>query len=183
MGTVLCFLIDEMADFELTFVSHLLAFNGKKTITTIAYEKETVTSRAGIAYSPHLTVQDALALPDIQGLIIPGGWKYEHRDEMGRLIQKVYHGNGVLGAICAGTKYLAKEGILTGHAYTTTSSIEPPFPADTFIKKTVVRDKNVITALNNAFVDFAIEICDWFHLFGTPHEKAMVTKYYKGMTV
>lgn len=46
-----------------------------------------------------------------------------------------------------------------------------PFPRENFILERVVRDRNIITAQGIAFIDLAIEICDWFNLFENKEEK------------
>ena len=165
MGKVLGFILDNFADFELTFVCHLMAFNGGKEVITIAYEKMPITSKGGIKYQPHFTVREAADLEDVEALILPGGWDYEQRTELTHLIQNLHRDKKLLGAICAGTKYLARAGIFEDHSYTTPERVEDPFPGRTFVQRKVVRDGHVITAVANAFVDFAIETCDWFNLF------------------
>jgi transcriptional regulator GlxA family with amidase domain len=81
----------------------------------------------------------------------------------------------------SGNIHLARAGVLEDHRYTTPEKIQAPFPSHTYVKRTIVRDRHVVTAVAGAFVDFAIEICDWFHLFKSSQEKAMVSNYYKGM--
>ena len=44
-----------------------------------------------------------------------------------------------------------------------------------------MRDKNVITAQGTAFIDFAIEICDWFNLFENQEDKDNFEKEIKGL--
>ena len=51
---------------------------------------------------------------------------------------------------------------------------------ENFLEKRVVRDRNIITAQGIAFVDFAIEICDWFNLFENQKEKESFVKSIKG---
>lgn len=55
-----------------------------------------------------------------------------------------------------------------------------PFPRDTYINKNVVRDNNIITAVGNAFVDFSIEILDYFGRFKDEKEKRTYSSHYKG---
>ena len=45
----------------------------------------------------------------------------------------------------------------------------------------MVRDGNIITAQGIAFIDFAIEICDWFNLFESQGEKESFSKSIKGL--
>lgn len=56
-----------------------------------------------------------------------------------------------------------------------------PFPRENFISERVVRDSNIITAQGAAFVDFAIEICDWFNLFEDQEDRNNFSKNIKGL--
>lgn len=187
MGKIICFIYDRMADFEVTFANTLLAQNTKDEIITASYDKKTVKGASGMTYLPDTSVEEALNFQDINALIIPGGWNDEQREELTKLINKLHGEKKLLGAICAGPQYLARAGVLKGYSYTTTLSekafdekgISDPFPRESFLVKNVVRDRNIITAVGNAFVDFAVEICDWFNLFESPEEKETFLGSYK----
>lgn len=56
---------------------------------------------------------------------------------------------------------------------------EDPFPRENYISKRVFRDENVITAQGIAFIDFTVEICDWFGLFKDNNEK---NEFHKNIT-
>lgn len=56
-----------------------------------------------------------------------------------------------------------------------------PFPRENFILERVVRDGNIIIAQGIAFIDFAIEICDWFNLFENKEEKDNFSREIKGI--
>lgn len=98
----------------------------------------------------------------------------------------------LLEAICAGPRFLAKTGILDNVKYTT-SIVEwteaheqqfresDPFPRHNFVLDRVIRDGNIITAQSNAFVDFAIEVCDWFGAFDGEEDKNGFAKTIKGV--
>lgn len=58
---------------------------------------------------------------------------------------------------------------------------EDPFPRENFIQERVVRDGNIITAQGTAFIDFAIEICDWFNLFENKDDRDNFAKNIKGL--
>ncbi len=186
MGKIVCFIYNEMADFEMTLATHILGMSGKE-IVLVAYEKEVITSKPGVTYFPKLTVQEALLLDDVEGLIIPGGWVRELKQELKELICRLDADKKLIAAICAGPEYLAKAGILEAHKYTTTLTeeylqqigAEDVFPRSSYVKENVVRDGNLITAVGNAFVDFAIEVVDWFGLFKNEEQKEGYRKNYK----
>ncbi|KOF57795.1 MULTISPECIES: DJ-1/PfpI family protein [Clostridium] len=189
MGKVLCFIYEGMTDFEMTFACHLLKLFGEKELFTIAYDKESVSGTSGIKYLPDFTVNEVLNFNDVEALIIPGGWSSGDRKEIFTLIKKLHSEEKLLCAICAGPIYLAKAGILKGYSYTTTLEREnlknlgemyDPFPRETYVDKGVIRDRNIITAKGNSFVDFGVEIFDAMNLFADDGEKIQCAKHYKG---
>lgn len=190
MGKILVFIYDEMADFEITFVTHLLGADLGKEIVTIGYEDKLIRSKSGIVYKPIKLVKDVLK-EDAEGLIIPGGWNGEIRPELIELIQNLNEKGKLLGAICAGPRFLAKAGVLDSVKYTTSivSWTEShaqqfmesdPFPRHNFILDRVIRDRNIITAQGTAFIDFAIEVADWFGAFDGEEDKNEFAKIIKG---
>jgi len=188
MAKVLCFIYEGMVDFEMTLACHLV----DKKIVPIAYETKVIKSKSGMCYYPMCTIKEALKYADIDGLIIPGGYNDEQRDELTELINKLNSQAKLLAAICAGPQYLARAGVLKGKKYTTTLTedklneyfpmvSEDPFPRDTYVNENVVRDANIITAVGNAFVDFSIEILDYFGNFKDEEEKRECANHYKGL--
>lgn len=192
MGKILVFIFDEMTDYEITFITHLLGADAGKEIITIAYDDKVIKGRSGFLYKPLRLVRDVLD-ENVEGLILCGGLYGDTREELIQLINKLNLEGKLLAAICgAGTVFLAKAGILNNVKYTTPivewtqKNIEyfgekDPFPRENFISKRVVRDGNVITAQGIAHIDFAIEICDWFNLFKNQEEKDNFTKKIKGL--
>lgn len=187
MSKVLCFIYEKMADFEMTFACHLLSYYGEKEVITIAYDMNAVKGSSGIDYHPNNTVKEALDFEDIEALIIPGGWDMIFQSEIFELIQKLDKEKKLICAICAGPRYLALAGILEGRNYTTTlnpeyfdeSGEEDPFPRQTFINNDVVRDEHIITAKGNAFIDFGIEIVDYYNLFENDEQKEQYARHFK----
>lgn len=191
MGKILVFIYDNMADFEMTLITYILGTDAKKEIITIAIEDRIVKSLSGLEYKPKKLVSEVLE-EDAEALIIPGGWYGEVEDVLITLIKNLYNEKKLLGAICAAPRFLAKAGILNEVKYTTSLSnwadserekfkdINDPFPRENFIAERVVKDKNVITAVGIAFIDFTIEICDWFNLFKNENEKMEFIKSIKG---
>lgn len=191
MGKILVFIFDGMTDYEITFISHLLGADAGKEIIPIAYEDKIIRSRSGFLYKPLKLVNEVLA-EDVDGLIITGGWYGETRPELIELINKLNSKGKLIGAICgAGTVFLAKVGVLNKVKYTSpivewtqkhmdVFGEKDPFPRENFVSERVVIDRNIITAQGIAFVDFAIEICDWFSLFESQEDKDEFSKNIKG---
>lgn len=188
MGKMLCFFFTDMADFEVTYALHVLALQGRKEIVTLAYEPGPVASKSGVLYQPHLTVAQARDLADVDGLLIPGGWNDEQRPELTELICRLAGEEKLLAAICRGPAFLARAGALAGKAYTTSFSpalaeqlgVPDPFDRANFRDADVVRDGNVVTAKGHAFMEFAIELCDYFGLFPSAEEKQQVLNMIRG---
>ena len=192
MDKILIFIFDGMTDYEITFISHLLCADAGKEIITIAYEDKMIKGNSGLIYKPSKLVSDVLN-EDVQGLIIPGGWYGDMKLELIELINNLNLKGKLLSGICgAGTVFLAKSGVLNNVKYTTPvvewskKHIEvfggkDPFPRENFTLERVVRDRNIITAQGIAFVDFAIEICDWFSLFDSKEDRNNFSNNIKGI--
>ncbi len=187
MRKILSYIYKDMADFEVTLALNLLGFSGEFEIILIAENKEVVKGKGGISYMPDKTVKEALELNDVDALIIPGGSNDEQSNELTELINKLDSQNKLLAAICRGPSYLARAGVLKTAKYTTTYSIdvvkklevEDPFNRENFVKENVVRDGHIITALGNAFVDFAMEILNFFDMFDDDEDKIECTAHWK----
>jgi putative intracellular protease/amidase len=192
MGKILVFIFDGMADYEIAFISHLLNTSADKEIITIAYEDKMIEGRTGFSFRPSELVADVLN-DDVEGLIITGGWYGETRPELIELINNLNSKGKLISAICgAGTIFLAKAGILHNVKYTTPAvkwtqkhievfGEKDPFPRENFVSDRVVRDGNIITAQGIAFIDFALEICDWFNMFESQEDRDNFSKSIKGL--
>ena len=193
MGKILLFIFDGMTDYQITFITHLLSADADKKIITIAYEDKIIKSRSGILYKPARLVADVLN-EEVEGLIICGGWYGDVRHELIQLIYNLNLERKLLAAICgSGTVFLAKAGVLNDVKYTTpivewtqkhidVFGEKDPFPRENFVLERVVRNENVITAQGIAFIDFAIEICDWFSLFENQEDRDNFVKDIKGLS-
>lgn len=175
MGKILVFMYNDMADFEITYATHLLGHELSKEIVPCAYDMDKVKSKGGMLFLPAVTVA-AAKVEDYEGFIIPGGWNPVVKDEMLDLINKFYDSGRLIAAICAGPRFLAKAGILNKVKYTTSIvewndmrrgqfNEEDPFPRENFVDTRVIRDGNVITSKGISFVDFSIEVADYFGMF------------------
>jgi len=179
MKKILCFVYDTFADFEITCICSGLAETENYEVIYIGYEKSTVKSISGLTVIPDQTVSEALELNDIEGIIIPGGVERILKPELEQLIEKLNNENKLIAAICAGPEFLAKMGLLNGIKYTT--SEEPklyeerneidPFPRENYVDTRIIRVDNILTAKGHAFIDFALEIWDWYDLYEYESER------------
>lgn len=181
MNDIYVFIYNDMADFEISLLVHMLGADCDKNIITLAYDRHPIRSKSGLVYIPERRIKDVVHR-DAKGLIIPGGWNGEIRPELIELIRNLDAKKRFLCAICAGPRFLAKAGVLEGISYTTSIAEwtpervenfkeEDPFPRETFLKERVVRDGHIITAIGMAFLDFAIEVCDALDLFTDEEER------------
>jgi putative intracellular protease/amidase len=188
MGKVLCFVYESMADFETTLACHMVASFADKEIISFGYEKAPVKAFSKIQYMPDMTIKEAMKLEEVDALIIPGGFERDCKDELKSLIQKLHNDKKLICAICAAPEFLAKAGVLENHSYTTTLGeayykelgAVDCFPRENYLEEMVVRHENVVTAKGRAFVDFGIEILDYFNVFEDAADKSMCAKSYKG---
>jgi putative intracellular protease/amidase len=173
MSKILCFVSEDMADFEVTLVLHRLKNTGRRDIVTAGYTLDPVTSESGVRYLPDVTLADAIQLEQIEALIIPGGAIRRQLSSLTDLICKLDREKKLLAAICNGPQYLGRAGILAHHKFTTSYSLakiaelgsDNPFPMQNYVDQRVVRDGHVITAKGLAFVDFAFEVFTYLHIF------------------
>lgn len=173
MSSVLCFVANDMADFEVTFAIHVLRSVGKRDIITVGKDLSPVISQAGFTYLPQRTLGQAVDLEDVEALILPGGPIRQQGDDLNRLILKLNSENKLLAAICFGPQHLGRAGILDNRRYTTSCSedtirslqVPDPFPRKNYVEARVVRDGNVITSKGGAFVDFAFAVFDYLGVY------------------
>lgn len=188
MGKVLCFLYQDMAEFEVTFLFHRLKTLGMKEIISIGYEREPVTSQSGFVFIPNFTVKEAFQFEDVEALIIPGGPITPSSTELTGLLQKLDREGKLLAAICNGPQFLGRAGILDHHQFTTSCSAEhirslgvtDPFPRGNYHNQRIVRDENVITATGRAFIDFSFAVFAWLNIFKTGEEMEELRKDIRG---
>jgi putative intracellular protease/amidase len=188
MAKVLCFVSDDMADFEVTLALQLLRNKSDREVVPVGYELSPVVSQAGFTHLPNQTLAQALDLPDIEALILPGGPIRPQRRELSELICKLDAEKKLLAAICFGPQYLGRAGVLDSHRFTTSCSestirslqVPDPYPRNNFVDQRVVIDENVITAKGGAFVDFAFAICEYLGVYtGRAEEKE---RFYREIT-
>ncbi len=173
MSKILCFVSDELADFEITLAFHKLKTIGNREIVTVGYDYSPVVSESGLTYLPDQTVTQALDLANVEGLIIPGGPIRPQEPELTRLIAKLDKEKKLLAAICNGPQYLGRAGVLDHHSFTTSYGLDKaealglanPFPRQNYVDERVVRDGHVITAKGRAFVDFAFALFDYLDIY------------------
>lgn len=191
MGKILCYIYEEMADFEISLLLHRLRNAGAREIISISETTAPVTAQSGLTYIPDKTIADimlteqdvisenSVLLADIEALIIPGGPIDNEQNAICPLARAVAEQGKLLAAICFAPQFLGRAGILDSYQYTTSCSeakiaqlgCEDPFNRENYVFQRTVVDRNVITAQGYAFVDFAIEVCRYLKIFTSPKQE------------
>jgi putative intracellular protease/amidase len=179
MGKILCFISEGFADFEITLAFHKIKNVGKKEVLSVGYTKNSIVSESGLIYFSNMTINEALSINDIEGLIIPGGPIREQQEVLTELLVKLDKEKRMLAAICNGPQYLGRAGVLNNRRFTTSCSVDrinqlgtkDPFPRQNFVENRVVRDGHIITAKGRAFVDFSFEIFNYLEIYQSEVEK------------
>lgn len=175
MGKVLCYIYEEMADFEITLLMNCLHKFGRKEVITVSEMIQPVTGQSGLMYFPALKISDIspALLAESEALIIPGGPINNEQNEICPVVKQLAEQGKLIAAICFAPQFLGRAGILENYRFTTSCSPEKikqfgcqdPFHWERFEPVRVCRDRNVITALGSAFVDFAEAVCSSLKAF------------------
>jgi putative intracellular protease/amidase len=175
MGKILCYIYQEMADFEISLLLHRLKNKGEKEIVSVSDDLSLITAQSGLTFKPDKSIDEITDVSDIEALIIPGGPINNEQNEICPLVRQMVDHGKLVAAVCFGPQFLARSGILEKYHYTTSCSpekivqlkLEDPFNRTNFVMSRTVVDKNVITAQGYAFVDFALEVCRYLGTFET----------------
>ncbi len=179
MGKILCYIYEEMADFEISLLLHRLKNAGAREIISIAETTAPVTAQSGLTYIPDRAISDITTLEDVEALIIPGGPINNEQNAICPLARAVAEQGKLLAAICFAPQFLGRAGILDSYCYTTSCSeakiaqlgCADPFNRENYLFQRIVVDRNVITAQGYAFVDFAMEVCRYLKIFTSPEQE------------
>ena len=173
MNKILCYIYENMADFEITLLLHRLCKTGKRDITFISEKTSPLKSETGLTYLPDARILDIADPTCYEALIIPGGPINPEQNSICETAARMIDAGRLVAAICFAPQFLGRAGILDHYQYTTSCSPEKikqlgvpdPYPRQNFVTARCVTDRNLITAQGYAFVDFAISVCDYLHIF------------------
>lgn len=179
MSKILCYVYDQMADFEVTLLLHRLRNPGGREIVAIADRPEPVTAQSGLRYLPDCTIEEVGPLEQVEALILPGGPINNEQNAVCPLARQLLEQGRLVGAICFAPQFLGRAGVLQSYRYTTSCSPEKiaqqgcadPFCWENFLPRRTVTDRNLITAQGYAFVDFAREVCRYLHIYADPAQE------------
>lgn len=175
MGKILCYVYENMADFEISLLLHRLKNEGGREIISVSETTDPVTAQSGLKYLPDQTIAELGSLDGVEGIIIPGGPINNQQNAVCPIVAELAQRGALVAAICFAPQFLGRAGLLQKYMFTTSCSpekireqgCEDPFFWENYRFHRTVTDRNVITAQGYAFVDFAIEVCRYLHVFQT----------------
>lgn len=170
---ILCYIYEEMADFEITLLLHRLKNTGKKQIISIASTKECVLAQSGLYIKPDKLISEIIDITEVEALIIPGGPVNNDQNDICDLVKRMVQTNKLVAAICFAPQFLGRAGILENYKFTTSCSedkikqlgIKDPYYRPNYKEARVVEDRNIITAQGYAFIDFTMAVCVYLDIF------------------
>lgn len=174
---MLIYIYENMADFEITLLCHMLGSDSGYEVIPIASDLSPKKCKSGLIYIPQLKIKDVMDQKmKVDGIIIPGGWHFGVNNELSILLKHLNQEKKLIAAICAAPWMLATSGILGTRRYTTSIKswgneqksifgVENPYDWVYYRDQRVVIDENIITAKGYAFVDFSIAVCEGLRVF------------------
>ena len=175
MRKILCYIYENMADFEIVLTLHCLRNTGKFDIVTISENREKIMAQSGLKFVPDMQISELsdAVLKECAGLLIPGGPINPVQNEICPIVQYMEENNKLVAALCFAPQFLGRAGVLKTHHFTTSCSrqhiekigCDDPFYWDNYEEKRMVMDKNILTAKGFAFVDMAEKISEIFNVF------------------
>ena len=179
MGKILCYIYDGMADFEISLLLHRLRNTGKREIVSISENTELLRAQSGLCYKADKTIADIHDIAEFDAIIIPGGPINNEQNAICDIALKLIKADKLVAAICFAPQFLGRAGILDDYKYTTSCSEDKikqlccadPFNRRNYLLQRVVEDRNLITAQGYAFVDFAMKVCDYLHIFENEQQR------------
>lgn len=188
MRKILCYVYEDMADFEIVLTLHCLRDIGDIQVVTVSESQEAVTAQSGLRTVPDMVIggmPDEL-LTESVGILIPGGPIAPEQNQICPVIRRMAADGKLVAAMCFAPQFLGRAGILADHRFTTSCrreyirslGCEDPFCWENYEEARVVTDRNVLTAQGSAFIDAAEKISEILGVFRGAEQRA---SYFKGI--
>jgi 4-methyl-5(b-hydroxyethyl)-thiazole monophosphate biosynthesis len=136
---------------------------GQIEVVTAGLEPGPVTGRSNITVTPDTTLDEALAGPAFDAIVLPGGLPGAEilRDDPRVIdaLSKILVRGGLAGAICAAPIALERAGVLDGRTYTSHPSFEDKLPTAGYSQDRVAKSERVVTSRGpGTAMEFAFEL-------------------------
>lgn len=162
---VLIILTEQWNDWEASYAIAVINAFSEYKVKTVGDTKDSKKSMGGINAAIDYSVDDYQDFEHIAMIIIPGGLSWEENDysNISKFIKKIKDLHIPIAAICGGTTFLCKHGLLNNIKHTGDSlelfQKQKEYSGEgLYINEQVVVDNNIITANETAAVQFAYEI-------------------------
>jgi putative intracellular protease/amidase len=180
---------DGFAEFEIIIAVGNLA--AKSDIIPVALEMRPYISEEKQTFSPARPIEE-IDPGEVDVFLIPGGTGISALMEnarLGTLLGDLDARGVLLGAICGGVQLLGRAGLLDGRRFTCNArgfeldeeTREKYFRHAEYVEQDVVVDRNIVTAMAQAFVEFGTEIADQAGLYATPEERERDYRWIKNL--
>lgn len=167
------------ADWEPAHALAELRRSGNRSVVTVGFDLEPVTSMGGLRVVPDRAL-NGIQPSEIEMLIVPGGdlWEGTYPEaELNRVLNDLSTAEIPIAAICGGTLAVARAGLLNDRRHTSNmpgyiAEHAPDYSgASMYESVPAVNDRGVITASGLAPVEFAREIFKQLRIFSAADEE------------
>jgi putative intracellular protease/amidase len=186
--SVAVLVFDGFADWEPAFALTGLRRWGGKTVTTVGYDLEAVTSMGGLRVVPERVLAD-LTPSETELLILPGGdaWAVEYPAAvLDPVLGRLHAARVPIAAICGATIAAARAGLFRGRRHTSNGRSflkqHAPGYGDTaaYVDALAVTDDGVISASGLGAIEFAREIFATLGVLSVDDRRRYVEMYREG---
>ena len=167
------------ADWEPAHALAELRRSGNRSVVTVGFDLDPVTSMGGLRVVPDSALGD-ISPSEMEILILPGGdfWESTYAQaELNRVLIDAIAAEVPIAAICAGTLAVARAGLLNDRRHTSNmpgyiAEHVPEYSGVALYQAVpAINDRGVITASGLAPVEFAREIFKQLRIFSAADEE------------
>jgi putative intracellular protease/amidase len=167
------------ADWEPAFALAELKRSGNRSVVTVGFDLQPVTSMGGLTVVPDCTLED-IQPSQSEILILPGGdlWEGDYpRSGLNKVLRDFNAAGVPIAAICGGTLAAAHAGLLNDRRHTSnmpgyiSEHVSDYTGASLYQSVPAVTDRSVITASGLAPVEFAREIFRQLEIFNAEDDE------------
>ncbi|MDZ5473005.1 DJ-1/PfpI family protein [Bacillus sp. 31A1R] len=176
------FVYDGFAHFEAMVLGYIMNGKGHEVIT-VGSSNVPVKSAEGFRIANDQVISE-VNVNDVDLFVVPGGNSYPAMGNAALIsvIQQLHEMKKPIAAICHGPVLLAEAGVLEGKQFTSNvGETDEQFSLfkGTYVKEDVVTDDHFVTAIGNAYVEFAFKVAEKVNLFSSEDEANAYFNFFK----